>query len=186
MTEKIEPVAHVSRGTKRAHVLWIGDNEKRIPHGTKLYAGPGPHSPAEIEAVELTRCCGRSECGGECGNAWTGTEWVAVRRDQQQLDALIAERDALQDGNETLLDHIGDLVSRLQRAEARAAANRADAERWRFCGEHSTFPVRDQSGEQWVMFVAVKSNRRSLFIGDTQTEAIDAARATTTRAAEGR
>lgn len=28
------------------------------------------------EAVELTVCCGREECGGECGNEWRGTEWV--------------------------------------------------------------------------------------------------------------
>lgn len=29
-----------------------------------------------VEAVELTVCCGREECGGECGNEWSGTEWV--------------------------------------------------------------------------------------------------------------
>lgn len=28
------------------------------------------------EAVELTVCCGREECGGECGNEWRGMEWV--------------------------------------------------------------------------------------------------------------
>lgn len=28
------------------------------------------------EAVELTKCCGREECGGECGNEWRGMEWV--------------------------------------------------------------------------------------------------------------
>jgi hypothetical protein len=27
------------------------------------------------EAVELTVCCGREECGGECGNEWHGTTW---------------------------------------------------------------------------------------------------------------
>jgi hypothetical protein len=30
----------------------------------------------DVEAVELTVCCGREECGGECGNEWRGTEWV--------------------------------------------------------------------------------------------------------------
>lgn len=27
------------------------------------------------DAVELTLCCGREECGGECGNEWRGTAW---------------------------------------------------------------------------------------------------------------
>lgn len=107
----IKPVAWVTRGTKRAHVLWIGDNEQRIPWGTRLYAGPGPHMPSEMEAVELTRCCGRSECGGECGNVWSGMEWVAVRRESdasaERIEALRVE------------------VERAE-AEAAAAVERAD------------------------------------------------------------
>lgn len=30
-------------------------------------------------AVQLTVCCGREECGGECGNEWRGMEWVRTR-----------------------------------------------------------------------------------------------------------
>lgn len=33
------------------------------------------------EAVQLTKCCGREECGGECGNEWRGMEWVRVQAD---------------------------------------------------------------------------------------------------------
>jgi len=46
-----------------------------VPVGTKLYAAPVTAAPV-VEAVELTVCCGREECGGECGNEWSGTEWV--------------------------------------------------------------------------------------------------------------
>lgn len=30
----------------------------------------------EAVAVEVAKCCGRSQCGGECGNLWQGMEWV--------------------------------------------------------------------------------------------------------------
>ena len=30
------------------------------------------------EAVALTVCCGREECGGECGGEWRGMEWVRL------------------------------------------------------------------------------------------------------------
>ena len=33
-------------------------------------------------AVELTKCCGREECGGECGNPWRGMEWVRKQGSQ--------------------------------------------------------------------------------------------------------
>lgn len=42
---------------------------------TPLYAAPVAAAPS-AEAIELTVCCGREECGGECGNEWLGTEWV--------------------------------------------------------------------------------------------------------------
>ncbi len=35
-----------------------------------------PAEGGQGEAVELTKCCGLEECGGECGNEWRGTEWV--------------------------------------------------------------------------------------------------------------
>ncbi len=42
------------------------------------YLTTPPPAPAaeQGEAVELTKCCGREECGGECGNEWRGMEWV--------------------------------------------------------------------------------------------------------------
>lgn len=54
-------------------------------------------------------------------------------------------------------------------------SHEADAARWKFCVEHGVFPVRDQGGEQWMMFVAVASSRRSLFVGDSPAEAVDSA-----------
>lgn len=82
--------------------------------------------------------------------------------DKEHFIALwLAERDPL----------ATDLAAAIERAEA---AER-DAARFAFCVARDVFPVRDNGGVQWVMFVAVTSARRSLFIGDTPAEAIDAA-----------
>jgi hypothetical protein len=40
-----EPVAFVQRGTKRAHVVWIGRHEERVPDGARLYLAPPTPSP---------------------------------------------------------------------------------------------------------------------------------------------
>ena len=111
------------------------------------------------------------------------------RQIDEAIDALIAERDALQDGNETLLDHIGDLVSRLQRAEAEAAGLREDAERYRWLrprmaaeeldGEHAARVALSIAGP-------ILHRHPDDDYNDEFDAAIDAARATTTRAAEGR
>ena len=62
-----------------------------------------------------------------------------------------------------------------QQRRAEESAMRKDAERYRFCVERNTMPVVAGDGETWCMFLAVKSNRRSLFTGATPSEAIDAA-----------
>jgi hypothetical protein len=71
----------------------------------------------------------------------------------------------------TLRTGIAELTARAEAAEARVA----DAVRWQFCCEREVFPVKNQSGDSWTMFVAVNSSRRSSFHGPTPNAAIDAA-----------
>lgn len=65
----------------------------KLPTGTKLYAHPAPADaqadpPApQGDAVELALCCGREECGGECGIEWRGTAWFR-RSPAVELEAL--------------------------------------------------------------------------------------------------
>ncbi len=70
-------------------------------------------------------------------------------------------------------------INTIQALQARCEAAEADARRWRFCCERGVFPVMNQSGDSWAMFVAVTSNRRSAYHGDTPVAAIDTAIAAT-------
>lgn len=63
----------------------------------------------------------------------------------------------------------------LRETAAALEAAREDAERWRFCVERDVMPVIANDGKTWCMFVAITSNRRSLFTGKTPAEAVDAA-----------
>src|SRR5690606_22107907 len=42
-------------------------------------------------AVALTVCCGREECGGECGNEWRGMEWVRIAQQPAAVDEKYSE-----------------------------------------------------------------------------------------------
>lgn len=65
---------------KNARRLWAEAVEQALS-ATMLAT-----APAAPVAVELTRCCGREECGGECGNDWRGTEWVRKSAPAVEVD----------------------------------------------------------------------------------------------------
>jgi len=88
-----------------------------------------------------------------------GTEAIAA------FDLLSRMRFACGDNGKRMQDELEEYLRGLKR----------DAERYRFCVERNTMPVIAGDGETWCMFLAVKSNRRSLFTGATPSEAIDAA-----------
>lgn len=51
------------------------DPDSLLRHADAAIAALSAQQPP-AEAIELTVCCGREECGGECGNEWRGMEWV--------------------------------------------------------------------------------------------------------------
>lgn len=61
-------------------IVWIYETLLHLPLSMtpeqQIAAQPSAKDGVRGEAVELTKCCGREECGGECGNEWRGTEWV--------------------------------------------------------------------------------------------------------------
>lgn len=53
-----------------------GPPSESVTRGSPPSTLPPAPAAEHCEAVELTKCCGREECGGECGNEWRGMEWV--------------------------------------------------------------------------------------------------------------
>ena len=114
---------------------------------TRGYSDAVKAAQVQQEAVELTVCCGRQECGGECGNEWRGTEWVrkvthpaadalgAVRelvgkwlREIPTRDECFGDREASASAGV-----YSKLIDELEAAIAQAPAVRVTAEDLRWC-----------------------------------------------------
>lgn len=115
-----EDLAHLARQNGPAKVdAWnCASGPERVP----VYTTP-PAAQVQQEAVELTVCCGREECGGECGNEWRGTEWVR-KATHPAADALGAVRELV-----AKWKHLGRVpVCALESALAQAPAVRVTDE----------------------------------------------------------
>lgn len=79
----------IDEGVRAQAAEWFAEYDKHnhFPYMLALDAYAAGHAAAQkqgqVVAVELTVCCGREECGGECGNPWRGMEWVRKQLDPE-------------------------------------------------------------------------------------------------------
>jgi len=74
------PIVSAEEAVQVAEIVLFGGDVKEVAWtkgkmpevGTKLYTHPAAAQPSNASLPQVTACCGRSECGGECGNEWRG------------------------------------------------------------------------------------------------------------------
>lgn len=68
--------------------LVVGKLKRRNAMGKDPEGEQDPHEllawSRALRAAEVAACCGRPECGGECGNEWRGTKIVPIDAEDSQ------------------------------------------------------------------------------------------------------